>query len=87
MIRKNTNINRFAWKHVHENGRGWWRYCYNSFKGFLCRTSVKNFPFRQKREEIVNYLFFWCYEEERQTSDFAKNNWYKFISAKSIIMD
>ena len=36
--------------------------------------------FRRKMDEI------WCYEEH-QTSAFAKNNCYKFISTESIIMD
>ena len=42
--------------------------------------------FCRKMEEIVNYLFFWCYEEHK-TSVFAKNNLYQFISTESIIMD
>ena len=36
--------------------------------------------FRRKMDEI------WCYEEH-QTSAFAKNNCYQFISTESIIMD
>ena len=44
----------------------------NSFKYFLCRTSVKNFSFDQKREETMHYLYFRCHEEERKTSPFAK---------------
>ena len=44
-----------------------------TFKDFLCRTSVKDFSFCQKKEEIIHYLFFWCHEEERQ-SKFTKND-------------
>ena len=60
-------------------------YCYNSFKDFLRRSSVKNF--RQKRDEVAHYLFFSCHEEEHQTSEFSKNNWYRIISTKSTIME
>ena len=59
----------------------------NSFKYFLCRTSVGDFSIRRKREKIMHYLFFWYHEEERQTGKFAKSNRNQFILTESIIMD